>query len=133
MKTQHFHHGLLTVFLSATTLLLQGQTPSDAYVLISPDTGNNVKGFMHITLPDTNNIAAIEVKLGSTDGGYDLANYTFSYDVTGSLPVGYVWMRDGFKLILSLGSYPVSDLQFGRVRLQRSDGGWGDEFAFVRN
>jgi hypothetical protein len=133
MKTPHFHHGLLTVFLSTTTLFLQGQTPSDAYVLITPDTGSNVKGVMYITLPDTNTIAVIEVKLGSTDGGHDLANYTFSYDVTGSLPAGYVWMRDGFKLILSIGSYPVSDLQFGRVRLQRNDGGWGDEFAFVRN
>ena len=70
MKTPHFHHGLLTVFLSVTTLLLQGQTPSDAYVLISPDTGNNVKGVMHITLPDTNNIAAIEIKLGSTDDSF---------------------------------------------------------------
>ena len=112
---------------------LFAQAPADAYFTSVPDTNGTMKGTMHVLLSDTINITAIEVKLGSTEGSADLVNYTFGFDIITGLPAGYLWTREGFKVTLPVGNMPGADLQFGRVRLQKSDSSWGDTFAFVTN
>ncbi len=72
---------------------------------------------MHITLADTNHVELIEINRFQI-GVNDLFNYSLAYDQLQVLPVGYVWRREGFKLILQLGSFAYSDVQFGSVRVK---------------
>ncbi|MBK9400317.1 MAG: hypothetical protein IPN36_05470 [Bacteroidetes bacterium] len=134
MKTQHFlRHGLLIILLTTTTFIVQAQTPLDAYVTTTIPVNDSVVGTMFITLADTNQVDLIEIKLGSNSGVNDLFNYSFAYDQTTGLPAGYVWSRTGNKLILQLGSFAYSDVQFGSVRVKQSNGTFSDAFAFVTN
>lgn len=109
------------------------QTPDDASVTVTPDTGGTVQGQFYVLLPDTNNLESVEVVLGSTDGASDLVNYTFGYDVTAGLPSGFSWNRDGLKLYLNVGSFAATELRFGKVKLRRAGAGWGNAYKFVSN
>mgnify|MGYP003494195877 CR=1 FL=1 len=133
MKTHQFHHGLLTILFSAATFIAQAQTPIDAYVTTTVPVNDSVVGTMFITLADTIQVDLIEIKLGSNSGVNDLFNYSFTYDQTSGLPAGYVWSRTGNKLILQLGIFAYSDVQFGSVRIKQSNGSFSDAFAFVTN
>ncbi len=134
MKTQHFlRHGLLIILFSATTFIVQAQTPLDAFVTTTVPVNDSVNGTMFITLSDTNQVDLIEIKLGSNSGVNDLFNYSFAYDQTTGLPAGYAWSRTGSKLNLQLGSFAYSDVQFGSVRVKNASGVWSDAFAFVTN
>ena len=126
-------HGLLIILFSATTFIVQAQTPLDAFVTTTVPVNDSVVGTMFITLADTNQVDLVEIKLGSKDGVTDLFNYSFAYDQTTGLPAGYVWSRTGNKLILQLGSFAYSDVQFGSVRVKNASGVWSDAFAFVTN
>jgi hypothetical protein len=75
----------------------------------------------------------VEIQLGSSEGDSNLVHYTFGYDVTTGLPAGYSWSREGLKLFLNVGTFAVTDLRFGKVRLRRIGAGWGSEYAFVSN
>ncbi len=134
MKTTKFlRHGLLIVLFSATTFIVQAQTPIDAYVTTTVPVNDSVVGTMFINLADTNQVDLVEIKLGSKAGVTDLFNYSFAYDQTTGLPAGYVWCRTGNKLTLQLGSFAYSDVQFGSVRVKNASGVWSDAFAFVTN
>ncbi len=114
-------------------IYLSAQTPEDATVSLTPDTGGMVKGVFFVLLPDTNNLEAVEIQLGSSEGDSNLVHYTFGYDVTTGLPAGYSWSREGLKLFLNVGTFAVTDLRFGKVRLRRIGAGWGSAYAFVSN
>ena len=112
---------------------LAAQTPEDATVTISPDTGNMVMGLFYVLLPDTNNLEAVSIQLGSAQSDSSLVNYTFSFDVNSGLPIGFSWNRQGLKLYLDVGIFPLTDLRFGKVKLRRSGQSWGNEYAFISN
>lgn len=114
-------------------IYVSAQTPSDATVSLTPDTGGMVKGVFFVLLPDTNNLDAVEIQLGSEADSTNLVNYTFGYDVTTGLPTGFSWNREGLKLYLNVGTFAETDLRFGKVRLRRAGAGWGSEYAFVSN
>ena len=79
MKTQHFlRHGLLIILFSATTFIVQAQTPLDAFVTTTVPVNDSVVGTMFITLADTNQVDLVEIKLGSKDGVTDLYNWNFN-------------------------------------------------------
>ena len=134
MKTIALKLKVVMLFLVLIApLAITAQTPDDAYVNVTPDTGGYVQGHFYVLLPDTNNLAAIEIQLGSSEGDSDLVNYTFGYDVTGGLPSGFSWNRDGLKLYLNVGSLAATELRFGRVKLRRTGAAWGSAYAFVSN
>ena len=114
-------------------MVVSAQTPDDATVSLTPDTGGVVKGVFFVLLPDTNNLDAVEIQLGSEADSTNLVNYTFGYDVTTGLPTGFSWNREGLKLYLNVGTFAETDLRFGKVRLRRVGAGWGSEYAFVSN
>jgi hypothetical protein len=109
------------------------QTPEDATVSLTQDTGGTVKGLFYVLLPDTNNLDAVEILLGSAEDTTDLVNYTFAFDVTTGLPSGFSWNRDGLKVYMNVGSFPLTELRYGKVRLRRTGLGYGAAYAFVAN
>jgi hypothetical protein len=120
-------------FILLAPIYVSAQTPEDATVSLTPDTGGTVKGVFFVLLPDTNNLDALEIQLGSNEGDSNLVNYTFSYDVTTGLPAGFSWNRDGLKVYMNVGSFPLTDLRYGKVRLRRTGQGFGADYAFVAN
>jgi hypothetical protein len=134
MKT--FYIKVKLVFLFIVLFLskpLSAQTPEDATVTLSPDSGNMVMGLFYVLLPDTNNLEAVSIQLGSARSDSNLVNYTFNFDVNTGLPNGFSWDRQGLKLYLNVGIFPLSDLRFGKVKLRRSGQVWGNEYAFISN
>lgn len=134
MKTIDFKLKLvLLIFVLLAPLITMAQTPEDATVSLTPDTGGTVKGLFYVLLPDTNNLDAIEILLGSAEDTTDLVNYTFAFDVTTGLPSGFSWNRDGLKVYMNVGSFPLTELRYGKVRLRRTGQGYGAVYAFVAN
>ena len=134
MKTIHLKFRVKILFFALISpMYLSAQNPEDATVSLTPDTGGTVKGVFFVLLPDTNNLDALEIKLGSNEGDSNLVNYTFSYDVTTGLPSGFSWNREGLKVYLNVGSFPLTDLRYGKVRLRRTGQGFGADYAFVAN
>ena len=134
MKTFDFKLKLvLLIFVLLAPMITMAQTPEDATVSLTPDTGGTVKGVFFVLLPDTNNLDALEIKLGSNEGDSNLVNYTFGYDITTGLPSGFSWNRDGMKVYMNVGSFPLTDLRYGKVRLRRTGQGFGADYAFVAN
>ena len=134
MKTFDFKLKLvMLIFVLLAPMITMAQTPEDATVSLTPDTGGTVKGVFFVLLPDTNNLDALEIKLGSNEGDSNLVNYTFSYDVTTALPSGFSWNREGLKVYLNVGSFLLTDLRYGKVRLRRTGQGFGADYAFVAN
>jgi hypothetical protein len=134
MKTLHFSFKrVLLILVLMAPLITLAQTPEDATVSLTPDTGGTVKGLFYVLLPDTNNLDAVEILLGSAEDTTDLVNYTFAFDVTTGLPSGFSWNRDGLKVYMNVGSFPLTELRYGKVRLRRTGQGYGAAYAFVAN
>lgn len=124
---------MLLSFMLLAPMILSAQTPTDATVTLTPAATGSVTGMFYVLLPDTNNLEAVEIQLGSEADSANLVNYTFGYDVTTGLPSGFSWNREGLKLYLNVGTFAQTDLRFGKVRLRRVGAGWGNEYAFVAN
>ncbi len=134
MKTFDFKLKLvLLIFVLMAPMITMAQTPEDATVSLTPDTGGTVKGLFYVLLPDTNNLDAVEILLGSAEDTTDLVNYTFAFDVTTGLPSGFSWNRDGLKVYMNVGSFPLTELRYGKVRLRRTGQSYGAAYAFVAN
>ena len=134
MKTLHFSiKRVLLILVLQAPMISMAQTPEDATVSLTPDTGGSVKGLFFVLLPDTNNLDAVEILLGSAEDTTDLVNYTFAFDVTTGLPSGFSWNRDGLKVYMNVGSFPLTDLRYGKVRLRRTGQGFGADYAFLAN
>jgi hypothetical protein len=84
---------LLSVVSIVFVLLNDGnvkaQSPTDGYVITTGVSNGNVNGFVHVDLPDTVTVASLEVKLGSTEGGAEILQHVFMYDVSQGLPSGF--------------------------------------------
>ena len=80
---------LITGFVLLAPIYVSAQTPEDATVSLTPDTGGMVKGVFFVLLPDTNNLEAVEIQLGSEADSTNLVNYTFGYDVLAFHELGH--------------------------------------------
>jgi hypothetical protein len=82
MKTLHFSFKrVLLILVLLVPMITMAQTPEDATVSLTPDTGGTVKGVFFVLLPDTNNLDALEIKLGSNEGDSNLVIFFFRYDI----------------------------------------------------
>ncbi len=103
---------------------------ADGLPVVSDSTVYSVT--MNVSLYDTTNIQSVEVKVGTTDGGADLFNHSYQYDVSGGLGNGRTYARSGFKITLGLGSLTGIDSYFSEVRIQFLDGTYSDPISFNR-
>lgn len=71
---------------------------------------------MFIALNDTSNISSFAVSLGTTNGGSDIFQRTFTYDAQGSFEDGTSYSRDGMYVRLSLGKLTNLPAYYAQVR-----------------
>ncbi len=76
-------------------------------------------------------IESIRVKLGTTEGGSDLLDKTFAFDVTANLG-NYSYSRTDYTVSLGLGSYNGLTSYFSEVKLERADHTLTDAIVFNR-
>ena len=73
-------------------------------------------------LIETNNIAKIHLKLGTSDGAADLLNKTFIYSNTGTVD-GITYTSEGNTLLFSnAGEYNFNAQYFAQVVIEKADG-----------
>ncbi len=87
---------------------------------------------MNVNLFDTSGIQTIEVKIGSTQGGSDLINQTFVFDVSGPLGNGRYYLRDLYHVQLGLGQFSNFTDYFAEVRIQWVDNSYSPTVIFNR-
>lgn len=71
---------------------------------------------MFVVLSDTNNITSFSVKLGTTSGGNDILDKTFSFSEEGQFQDGTSYTRDGNYVRLFLGKYATLPAYHAQVR-----------------
>jgi hypothetical protein len=131
------------LFLAATPCLLSQTLPSptDLIVLQQPsvevqieesdlddlddafdllDANADMKLVVSMALSDTANVATIHVKLGTTAGGNDLGEHTFSFDAAGDDT--YTYFREEFSVMMGMGHHVVLDDIFCEVYTQDASG-----------
>ena len=122
---------ILILFGVHSSAISQSAPPADAYAYFT--SGTPTPGFFKVTLPATQGIAAIKVRLGSAQGIYDLVDYVFVFDVTSGLPAGYSYARNNTELTLGIGSFEEPNTSFGEVLLQDASGNWSTPLQFISN
>ncbi len=75
---------------------------------------------MFLVLNDTNNISSFTVKLGTTTGGNEIIEKTFSFADEGQFPDGTSYTRDGLYVRLFLGKYTTLNTYYASVRATAS-------------
>ncbi len=125
----------LTMFL----ILISGINPvhsqssiTDAGVQMHETTAGIECRFV-IVVEDTSNVQQLEVKLGSSAGDYSFVNTVFDFDVTGGLPAGYSYQRNGNTITLVTGPLTEHSTWFGSVRIKNNSGQWSDAYDFIAN
>ena len=119
---------VLIVFLTFLSLEGKAQTPLDANLSISDNTG-----IFSIVIPDSTNISEIELQIGSNENPSEVFEHTFVYDQTSGLPTGLSYSRDGVNINLGLGTLVPLNIYHAKTRLKNSSGSWGDWYEFVGN
>lgn len=102
---------------------------SDTVPVISDSTLVSIK--MVIQLFEFTGIESIRVKLGTTEGGSDLLDKTFAFDVSANLG-NYSYSRTDYTVSLGLGSYNGLTSYFSEVKLERADHSLTDAIVFNR-
>ena len=102
---------------------------SDTVPVISDSSLISVQ--MVIQLFEYTGINSIRVKLGTTEGGSDLLDKTFAFDVTANLG-NYSYSRTDYTVSLGLGSYNGLTSYFSEVKLERADHSLTDAIVFNR-
>ena len=101
----------------------------DTVPLNSDSTLVSVK--MLVQLFEFTGINSIRVKLGTTEGGSDLLDKTFDFDVSSNLGI-YSYSRTDYTVSLGLGSYNGLTSFFSEVKLERADHSLTDPIVFNR-
>jgi hypothetical protein len=91
---------------------------SDPMSLLSPS--DTLKLSASILLADTNSLSKIHVKLGTTLGGNELLENTYTYDLspTGSL----TYFRDKQLMTLGMGTHLNSGIFYCEIKLEDREG-----------
>jgi len=58
-----------------------------------------------VSLDDTNDVAKIHLKMGTTSGGGEVYSKTILYDQTSNLPIGFTYSREGDSIEIKAGGY----------------------------
>ena len=126
---------MLIAMLPLVQCKAQTATVTDGYIKMGPAGANSdtLNGTFVIILSDTTGITNLEVKIGTDLNQSDILSATFAYDVHAGLAAGYSYERDGYKVILGIGTYTDKSTYFCQARLQRSNGTWTDPLRFVAN
>ncbi|MBL7915953.1 MAG: hypothetical protein JNL49_13040 [Bacteroidia bacterium] len=119
---------VLVVFLTFLSLEGKAQTPLDANLSISNNTG-----IFSLVIPDSTNISEIELQIGSIANPTEVFEHTFVYDQTSGLPTGLSYSRAGVNINLGLGSLTPLNIYHVKTRLKNGSGAWGDWYEFVGN
>jgi len=93
-------------------------TLTDPMSLLGPTDPLNLS--VSMLLADTNTVAKIYVKLGTTLGGNDLLENTYDYDGTPSGALTY--FRDGAMMTLGMGSHLNVGVFYCEIKLEDSTG-----------
>ena len=86
---------------------------------------------MTIQLFEFTGIESIRVKLGTTEGGSDLLDKTFVFDVSANLG-NYSYSRTDYTVTLGLGSYNGLTSYFSEISLEKDDHSWTGSVVFNR-
>lgn len=105
----------------------QSITPIDGSVVIDSLT------VFYVELPDTVNIASIEVGLGHDQNTTDIILREFIFDESNGLPSGLSYLRVANKVWLTLGNLGHPSAWFATIRIKNVAGVWGDSFSFIGN
>lgn len=83
-----------------------------------------------IDLGDTNNVATIHVRLGTSSGSGGLVSEDFTFDGVAALGNGHTYRRNGRAVYLGLGTYVGFSSLYGSVSLRDgsgNDGAWAED------
>jgi hypothetical protein len=79
-------------------------------------------GSMVIVLQDTLNIKSITVSMGSSSGGSDLFQKTFTFDNSGAFSDGTSYKRTGMNVYLGIGNYTGLNNFYSQAALNDNSG-----------
>lgn len=116
--------------MSVNTVAVSNNFSLDSLPIITDSTVFDVGVDVHLF--DTTDVHSIEVKIGTTAGGSDLVNHSFTFDLAGSLGSGMTYFRDGYLVQLDLGLIQNLVDYFAEVRLQRMDGSFSPTVVYNR-
>ena len=116
--------------MSVNNTPIAGMMTSDSLPVITDST--LFSSSMNVSLVDTTNISSIDVSMGSTLGGSDIVQHSFTYDVSGGLGSGLSYTRDGYNLSLGLGSFYGILSFYAEIKIHRSDGSYSDAIIYNR-
>ena len=119
---------VLILFLTFLSLEGKAQTPLDANLSISSNTG-----IFSLVIPDSTNISEIQLQIGSNANPSEVFEHTFVYDQISGLPSGLSYSRAGVNINLGLGTLTPLNIYYVKTRLKNSSGSWGDRYEFVGN
>ena len=102
----------------------------DSIPYISDST--SIEVVMTIQLFEVTDISTIHVKLGNTDGGSELLDKTYTFDVFGNVGNGCTYNRMDYTITLGLGHYNGLASYFSQVILERGDHSLTDAVVFNR-
>lgn len=103
---------------------------ADSIPYISDSTA--IRVVMTCQLFEVTGITSLHVKLGTTNGGSDLLDKTFDFDVSGSVGNGCTYSRTDYTVTLGLGDYNGLTDYFSEVILERADHSLTDAVIFNR-
>jgi len=75
-----------------------------------------------ISLESVGGISNIHVKLGTTIGGNEKAEFVIPFDAPNNLPAGVSYNRKGNVVYIGVGNYSGMDKYYAEVRLEDSAG-----------
>ena len=119
---------VLIVFLTFLSLEGKAQTPLDANLSISSNTG-----IFSLVIPDSTTISEIELIIGTKANLSDVFSHTYTFDQTSGLPSGLSFNRDGMTTYLGIGTITVQNVYNSKVRLNNTAGMWGDWYEIISN
>ena len=92
----------------------------------------SIQVVMTVNLFQATGISSFHVKLGTTSGGPDLLNKSFSFDVFGNVGNGCSYNRIDDTVILGLGDFNGLTSYFSEVVLERTDQTLTEAIVFNR-
>jgi len=84
---------------------------------------------MQIVVDDTTNISSIEIQFGKSESEI-LRQKTFTFDVSGSLGDGTNYSRNGYNILLDLGSFTDVPLFYSEMSVTRTNNSHSSVFTY---
>jgi len=104
------------------------QSPLDAAVTFSVN-----EGTFKVVVPDTNNVNAIEMLVGTDDNANEIFSLTCAYDPSSGLPTGVSYTRTGNEIKIEMGTVTLLSAYTAKVRLKNGSNSWSDWYEFIGN